>query len=211
MNANRTEKRFIARLLVKDLRAVNQTQQLEPGAGKSLLLHERFRVRRLTHAIERGHVLEPPGPVQMRFSTGTPCVSQKKTGQLAMVKGKPGGLNRRLESGRRARRDGARKSGRNCKRKRRNFKPVRRWNDGHGRRLRSNCRARSRANRAEVRSRRRRGQVRAEMELRPQEDNSEKQRHNADTSSFATHLLIKTKLRTDWLQGQVRRCPPVLD
>src|SRR5215467_15485647 len=157
MNANRTEKRFIARLPFKDLRFVDHTEQLKLGLAKAFLVIRDSLFPRLTYLFERGHVLKPPSPVQMRFSTGTPCVSQKKTGQLAMVKGKPGGLNRRLESGRRARRDGARKSGRNCKHKRRNFKPVRRRNDGYGRRLRGDGRTRSGANRAEVRSRRRSG------------------------------------------------------
>jgi hypothetical protein len=45
------------------------------------------------------------------------------------------------------------------------------------------------------------------MELRPQEDDSEEQRHQADTLNLAMHVLIKTKLRTEWLQGQGRRCP----
>ena len=43
------------------------------------------------------------------------------------------------------------------------------------------------------------------MELRPEEDNPQQQRHYADTISLATHVLIKTELMLDWLQGQGRR------
>jgi hypothetical protein len=40
------------------------------------------------------------------------------------------------------------------------------------------------------------------MELRPEEDDSQEQRHYPDTICPATHVLNKTKLMTDWLQGQ---------
>jgi hypothetical protein len=45
------------------------------------------------------------------------------------------------------------------------------------------------------------------MELRPEEDNSQEQRHSADTNSFATHVLNKTKLMPEWLQGQAELDP----
>lgn len=45
--------------------------------------------------------------------------------------------------------------------------------------------------------------VRAEMELRPQEDDPQEQGHKTYTLSAARHVFIKTKLKTDWLQGQV--------
>lgn len=41
------------------------------------------------------------------------------------------------------------------------------------------------------------------MELRPQEDDPEEQGHKTDTLTVANHVLIKTKLKMDWLQGQV--------
>ena len=44
------------------------------------------------------------------------------------------------------------------------------------------------------------------MELRPQEDNPQEQRHYTDTACFATHVPNKTKLKLDWLQGQARPC-----
>ena len=43
------------------------------------------------------------------------------------------------------------------------------------------------------------------MELRPQEDNPQEQRHYTDTACIATHVPNKTKLKLDWLQG-----PPFL-
>jgi hypothetical protein len=44
------------------------------------------------------------------------------------------------------------------------------------------------------------------MELRPEEDNPQEQRHYPDTISLTTHVLNKTKLMLDWLQGQARPC-----
>jgi len=41
------------------------------------------------------------------------------------------------------------------------------------------------------------------MELRSEEHDPQAQCHKADTLTVAKHLLIKTKLRMDWLQGQV--------
>jgi len=41
------------------------------------------------------------------------------------------------------------------------------------------------------------------MELRPKKDNPEEQRQNADMPSIGLHVLTKTKLRLEWLQGQV--------
>ena len=43
------------------------------------------------------------------------------------------------------------------------------------------------------------------MELRPEEDDPEEQRQNADAMSLGLHVLIKTKHRPEWLQGQVPR------
>ncbi len=40
------------------------------------------------------------------------------------------------------------------------------------------------------------------MELRPQEDHPKEQGHQADARCLATHVLGKTKVRTDWLHGQ---------
>lgn len=46
-------------------------------------------------------------------------------------------------------------------------------------------------------------QVRAKMELRPKKDDPEEQRQNADMPTLGLHVLTKTKLRLEWLQGQV--------
>jgi len=46
-------------------------------------------------------------------------------------------------------------------------------------------------------------QVGAKVELRPEEDNSEEQRQNANSLSLGLHVLTKTKLRLEWLRGQV--------
>ena len=43
------------------------------------------------------------------------------------------------------------------------------------------------------------------MELRPQEDDPKEQRQNADAVSLGLHVLTKTKLRLEWLLGQVPR------
>src|SRR5215472_12279401 len=48
-------------------------------------------------------------------------------------------------------------------------------------------------------------QIRAEMELRPEEDDTQEQRQKADTLCLTVHVLTKTKLRMVWLQGQVKR------
>ena len=68
----------------------------------------------------------------------------------------------------------------------------------------SDCRACRGANGANVRSGRGGRQVRAKVELRPEEDDPEEQRQNADAMSSGLHVLTKTKLRLEWLQGQVR-------
>lgn len=52
--------------------------------------------------------------------------------------------------------------------------------------------------------------VRAEMELRPQEDDPQEQGHKTYTLSAARHVLTKKKLKMDWLQGQVNYPPEVL-
>ena len=70
--------------------------------------------------------------------------------------------------------------------------------------MRGDRRACRRANGANVRSGWGGGQVRAEMELRPQENNPEQQRQDTDTLCSAVHVLTKTKLRLEWLRGQVR-------
>src|SRR6266699_5457724 len=57
-----------------------------------------------------------------------------------------------------------------------------------------------------MRGRSRHRQVRAEMALRHQEDHPKEQCRQTDTPCFATHVPDKTKLRTDWLQGQAP-CP----
>ena len=54
-----------------------------------------------------------------------------------------------------------------------------------------------------MRSRRCGRQVRAKVELCPKEDNTEEQRQNADTMGLGLHVLSKTELRPEWLQGQV--------
>lgn len=48
-------------------------------------------------------------------------------------------------------------------------------------------------------------QVGAKVELRPKKDNREEQRQIADMPSLGLHVLTKTKLRLEWLQGQVQR------
>ena len=45
-------------------------------------------------------------------------------------------------------------------------------------------------------------QVGAKVELRPKKDTPEEQRQNADMPSLGLHVLTKTKLRLEWLQGQ---------
>src|SRR5437773_9306256 len=60
-----------------------------------------------------------------------------------------------------------------------------------------------------MRGRSRHRQVRAEMALRHQEDHPKEQCRQTDTPCFATHVPDKTKLRTDWLQGQAP-CPSAL-
>lgn len=47
-------------------------------------------------------------------------------------------------------------------------------------------------------------QIRTKMELRTQEDNPEEQRRNADALRVGLHVLSKTKLRREWLQGQAQ-------
>jgi hypothetical protein len=41
------------------------------------------------------------------------------------------------------------------------------------------------------------------VELRPKEDKPEEQRQNADAARLGLHVLTKTKLRQEWLRGQV--------
>jgi len=41
------------------------------------------------------------------------------------------------------------------------------------------------------------------VKLRPKEDDPEEQRQNADEVRLGSHVLTKTKLRPEWLQGQV--------
>ncbi len=41
------------------------------------------------------------------------------------------------------------------------------------------------------------------MELRRKENNPEEQRQNVDASRLRLHVLTKTELRPEWLQGQV--------
>jgi len=48
------------------------------------------------------------------------------------------------------------------------------------------------------------------MELRPHEDNREEHRQKADPLGPAVHVLTKTKLRLDWLQGQAKQRPSSL-
>lgn len=52
--------------------------------------------------------------------------------------------------------------------------------------------------------------VRAEMELRSEEDDPQEQGHKTYTLSATRHVLTKTKLKTDWLQGQVNYPAEVL-
>ena len=55
-----------------------------------------------------------------------------------------------------------------------------------------------------MRGGRRGRQVGAEVKLRCQEDNPEEQRQNADAPTLRLHVLTKTELRPEWLQGQVQ-------
>lgn len=112
----------------------------------------------------------------------------------------------RLESGGRARGNASPNSGRNHKRLRHDFKPVRRRNDRNGRRWRGYGRAEHRAHRTEMCGRSRSGYVCAEVKLGSQEDNPQEQCHKTDTLSLAMHVLIKTKLRVNQLQGQAGKC-----
>lgn len=40
------------------------------------------------------------------------------------------------------------------------------------------------------------------MELHPEEDDREEQRQYANPLRFGLHVITKTKLRPEWLQGQ---------
>jgi hypothetical protein len=73
------------------------------------------------------------------------------------------------------------------------------------RRLCSDDRARGRADRAKVRSGRRVRQIGAGMELHPEEDDRKEQRQYADSLRLGLHVINKTKLRPEWLQGQARK------
>src|SRR5262249_11871677 len=112
-----------------------------------------------------------------------------------------------LESGRRARRDCARNCRGNRYDDRSNFKPVCDRNNRDAKRRIGDNGTGNRAHRAGVRSSLRRRHVCAEMELRPHEDNREEQRQKADPLCSVVHVLTKTKLRADWLQGQAKRRP----
>ena len=81
---------------------------------------------------------------------------------------------------------------------------MRSGNHRHGRQCRSDGRAGSVADRTKVRGRSGSRDIRAEVELRSQEDNPEEQGYNPDTVSRATHVLFKTKLKKEWLQSQVK-------
>ena len=59
-----------------------------------------------------------------------------------------------------------------------------------------------------MRGGRRGRQIRTRMELRTQEDNPEEQRENANAPCFAPHVLTKTKVREEWLRGQVKHIAP---
>ena len=52
--------------------------------------------------------------------------------------------------------------------------------------------------------------IRTEVELCSQEDNPEEQGYDTNTVSRATHVLIKTKLKKEWLQSQVKYRQEVL-
>ena len=80
--------------------------------------------------------------------------------------------------------------------------------DRNARRLHGNRGARGRADRAKVRGGRRGRQLRTKVELRPNEDDPEEQRQNADALSLGLHVLTKTELRPEWLRGQVNHLLP---
>jgi len=81
---------------------------------------------------------------------------------------------------------------------------MRGGNHRHGRQRASDGRAGSGANRTKVRGRSGSRDIRAEVELRSEKDNPEEQGYNTDTMSRATHVLIKTKLKKECLQSQVK-------
>ena len=104
------------------------------------------------------------------------------------------------------RRGAGRGGTRNCRgypnNQRSDFETVHDRHEGKIGRLRGHDRARCRTNRANVRGGRRGRPVGAKVELRPQEDDPEEQRQNADAARLGLHVLTKTELRQEWLRGQ---------
>src|SRR5579863_10615004 len=75
--------------------------------------------------------------------------------------------------------------------------------DGNG--VGNHCGTGSAANGAEMGRNRRGAQIRAEMELRAQKDEREKQSQYTDAPSVLSHVVNKMELREEWLRGQVLR------
>ena len=97
-----------------------------------------------------------------------------------------------LEGGRRARRSGARYSGRDRNNQGSDFQPVHDRHNSDDWRLRGNDGADSGTDRANVRGGRGGSQVGAIVELRAEEDNPEEQSQNSDIASLGLHVGTKT-------------------
>jgi hypothetical protein len=70
------------------------------------------------------------------------------------------------------------------------------------------CRACRGTDGANVGGRRRGRKVGTKMELRPQENDREEHRQDADALSSGLHWITKTKLRREWLRGQAPHAGP---
>src|SRR5271163_1679213 len=131
----------------------------------------------------------------------TPAMSLQE-GRLAPRNGTEWEKRSELERRRRARRSGVRKSKRGYGSDSDNFEPVYDRADQQACGLRGNHRARSGAQRTNVRAAGSGAHVGAIVKLRPKEENREEQSENSKVWRLAGHLYGKTKLRLERLQGQ---------
>src|SRR5579859_3533123 len=108
-----------------------------------------------------------------------------------------------LNGGRSTRRDGVRNTGRNKVNGGRAFQTVGNRHHGGTGGFRGYGGACGITNRADVRRRWARNQIRAKMELRRKEHHGEQQGQNAKARTVKAHVLYMKKLRQEWLPGQV--------
>ena len=96
------------------------------------------------------------------------------------------------------------------KRRRGKLKAMNHGNNRKIQNLRRNRGARRRTQLARMRSGGTGIQIRAKMELRREKDNSQQQGTKPQLVRVGEHLSIKTKLRPEWLRGQVIGRPGAL-